>query len=736
MTSPYAQVGAKLVERGYAAIPIMPGTKRPGHIIAGTWVGMNDWRGAYARRLPTETEVEGWGGMAGAGVCVVAGPASNDTIGVDIDVEDGPIVAAIMSVLPHSPVRKAGQKGFTPLFRGAGVVSRSFNEVLADGTKGRRLCDIIGPGRQMVLPPSVHPETRQPYRWIGEVALEMIDPADLPEVPPDLADRIGAALAPFGYRPDPPPARESVDGDNPFRTVNDAAMANLGSWVPRLGLHGLRPARGGYEAVATWRGSSSGQPLERRKRNLKIHPSGIRDMGADLGFTALDLVMTACGCDLDTAFGQLSGWLGRSGGIEIDLQPKRRVERQGGVLIDAETGEILPEDDDPQDGQDWLATPFQWCDPSKIPKRRWLYGGHYIRRFVSATIAPGGIGKSSLTIIEALAMATRRPLLNIHPPEPLKVWLWNGEDPLEEIQRRIAASCLYYGIQREDIAGRLFTDSGRERELIIATESRTGTIIAKPLVEKLIATIIGLKIDVLIIDPFVASHRVSENDNMAIDLVAKQWGIVAERANCAIELVHHARKTAGHEVTVEHARGASSLISAARSVRALNGMTEEEGKKVGIFQPRLYFRSENGKANLAPPPNGATWYHLTSVPLGNGDDGFGEDGFLDTGDVVGVVAPWEWPVLSSELSENVVVEIIVRAGQGDHREDARSPQWFGYVVAEVLDWDAKGSEAKQAIKKIVEKLIDDQRLKVVEAPDNKRMMRRFVVPGDKGVATK
>src|SRR5436305_880618 len=56
------------------------------------------------------------------------------------------------------------------------------------------------------------------------------------------------------------------------------------------------------------------------------------------------------------------------------------------------------------------ATPFSWLDPADIPPRQFLYGGHLIRQFVSTTVAPGGIGKSSLGILEALAMASGKPL--------------------------------------------------------------------------------------------------------------------------------------------------------------------------------------------------------------------------------------------------------------------------------------------------------------------------------------
>jgi hypothetical protein len=53
--------------------------------------------------------------------------------------------------------------------------------------------------------------------------------------------------------------------------------------VPDLELYDCQPVRrGGYEAVATWRESNTGQATAKRKRNLKIHPDGIRDMGGPI----------------------------------------------------------------------------------------------------------------------------------------------------------------------------------------------------------------------------------------------------------------------------------------------------------------------------------------------------------------------------------------------------------------------------------------------------------------------
>jgi RecA-family ATPase len=69
-----------------------------------------------------------------------------------------------------------------------------------------------------------------------------------------------------------------------------------------------------------------------------------------------------------------------------------------------------------------------WAEPSTIPPREWLYGKHLIRKFATATVAPGGVGKSSLELIEALSIVTGRDLLGKGMvPERGRVWWWNGK---------------------------------------------------------------------------------------------------------------------------------------------------------------------------------------------------------------------------------------------------------------------------------------------------------------------
>ena len=74
-------------------------------------------------------------------------------------------------------------------------------------------------------------------------------------------------------------------------------------------------------------------------------------------------------------------------------------------------------------------------------------------------------------------MASGRALLGIKPVQKVRVWYWNGEDPEEETDRRLAAACPHFGIRPEEINGYLFTDSGREMPIKIAEQTRTGTLI-------------------------------------------------------------------------------------------------------------------------------------------------------------------------------------------------------------------------------------------------------------------
>jgi hypothetical protein len=331
------------------------------------------------------------------------------------------------------------------------------------------------------------------------------------------------------------------------------------------------------------------------------------------------------------------------------------------------------------------ATPFRFPDPTTIPPRQWLYGRHLIRKFVSCTISPGGIGKSTLKAAEAVAMASGKPLLGVAVHKPLRVWLWNLEDPQEETMRKLAAIRQHYGLSQEDIEGRLFVDSGRETPLCIA-RMHDGVAVVEPQADDLMAEIAARQIDVVIVDPFVSSHKVSENDNNAIDVVAKEWGRIADKCGVAVDLVHHTRKGNGAESNADSARGAKALVDAARDVEVLNQMTDDEAAKLDVQDNhRLYFRVISDKMNLAPPAEKSRWYRLTSTDLPNGT--------LEWEcDHVGVPVPWQPVGPLHDVPKHLITQVLNAIEEGvpgtddlyTHYNRGGTPRWVGRLVVDIM----------------------------------------------------
>lgn len=366
------------------------------------------------------------------------------------------------------------------------------------------------------------------------------------------------------------------------------------------------------------------------------------------------------------------------------------------------------------------ANPFVWIDAKKIPLRDWLYSTCLIRKFVSVDFAAGGIGKTSHNTVELAAMASGKPLLGVSPKQRLKVWFWNLEDPREEIDRRISAACIRYGLNEHDLLGHLFINHGRDTPLVIAETTKSETKIAHPVVDALVDEIIKNSLDVLIVDPFVSSHKVTENDNNAIDLVAKEWSRVAERGNCAIRLTHHTRKGEA-EVTAESGRGAIALVNASRIARVFNRMTKAEGEKAGISEEnyRRFYRTYIDKENMSPPAERSEWFEIVSVSLPNGPMGV-------AGDSVGVSTPWEWPdPLAGVTGRDFDMSAAAIRG-GLWREDIRSSDWVGKPVANALGLDLSNPKEKAKVFGLIKIWIKAGSLLIVEGLNSDGHSKKWV----------
>jgi hypothetical protein len=377
-------------------------------------------------------------------------------------------------------------------------------------------------------------------------------------------------------------------------------------------------------------------------------------------------------------------------------------------------------------------TTFPDLDPTKLPLRAWLYGSIYMRQFSSLTVANGGVGKSSLVVAEALAMVSGRPLLNVHPAAgPLRVFYWNGEDPIEELHRRFAAAMKQHKISHLEIAGRLFVQSGRTHPIMIAEQDYQKVRLNEPQVQSLIDQFRKQRIDVVIIDPYVSCHRVRESVNDDSDLVAKAWGRIAEEANLSVMLLHHTKKTGGAAATVEDERGAIALIDAVRYARVINKMTATEATNAEIEEGTRwrYMRQDNGKANMSPPES-ATWYQLQSVDLENALPDPGWSG--EHGDNVGVATSWTYPMAETPRITMRDVRRVQEAltADGPWAASPRAERWFGKLVARELAIDLSSGLKRKMIRKVIDGWLAEGWFREVQGTNAAWKPQKFIETGE------
>lgn len=363
------------------------------------------------------------------------------------------------------------------------------------------------------------------------------------------------------------------------------------------------------------------------------------------------------------------------------------VDPYADILKRAQAGQIGVAVDNTD--QPSILQPYVYRDPRTIKPREWLYGTKLLRRFVTVLVAPGGTGKTLLATAIGLSMASGKSLLGEHIHHRVPAWIMNLEDPLEEMERRIAAAMIRHDISGEEIANRLWIHSGRDRRVTMATlaMSEDGTQqVAYPDKDAITKAAREHGIGVIIVDPFVKSHTLEENSNPHMDAVATAWAEVANDTGCAILLVHHVRK--GAVTDIDAARGGKALTDAARVGLLLSGMTEEEGTELDIAAGDRwqYVRVDDAKVNMAPRAIKASWYRIETVPLGNSTPDYPH------GDNVASITPWTPPNplkhITNEELNGALDEIDEGPSPGVLYTDTKrggTDRWAGQVLINKFD---------------------------------------------------
>jgi hypothetical protein len=241
------------------------------------------------------------------------------------------------------------------------------------------------------------------------------------------------------------------------------------------------------------------------------------------------------------------------------------------------------------------------------------------------------------------------------------------EDDIEELQRRILAAMLEYGISREQIKGWLFYACPKGIKL---AEMKDGSRQIGALEKQLRIWIEKHRPDLVVLDPFVKVHALEENDNNAMDFVCDLLAVLAIEYDIAIDAPHHTRKGQLTPGDADAGSGATATRDAGRLNYTLAAMSEQEADQFGIEQDQraAYVRLDKAKVNITPPARNAEWFKLIGVRLDNGNEEY------PNGDEVQTVMQWKppelWAGLSSVILNTVLTEIDNGLPNGQRYTDA------------------------------------------------------------------
>jgi hypothetical protein len=353
-------------------------------------------------------------------------------------------------------------------------------------------------------------------------------------------------------------------------------------------------------------------------------------------------------------------------------------------------------------------------DDQPIPPREWLLGVSFCRQFVSALIGGGGCGKTSVRIVQALSLATGRPLTGEYVFLQAIVLIICLEDGMTELRRRVRAAMKYHKIEAKDVKGHLFLTT--PSRLKMAQYGEGNAVVPGDLDAALRKLIDGKRIDLVIIDPVVKAHAVKENDNRDMDAVVSILAGLAIEGNIAVDILAHERKTLTPTAgDADRMRGATAIKDGARLVYTLTAMSEQEAQAFNVSESerRSLVRLDSAKVNLCPAQE-ARWFRLIGVALDNGNDVY------RNGDEVGTVEPWKPPALFDGFSTSDLNAALdkLRDGMGDGRRYSTSPQAKERAAWRVLQ-EICPSQSEATCRRIIATWVKNDMFTIGEYHDEK-----------------
>lgn len=161
----------KLKNLGWHCIPLIPATKKPIEKLDR----LGGFTGIHHDGIPDEICKE-WDkkyNLKNCGLGLITGKSSNVSV-LDLDTQS----QDILEVIPHSPLIKKGKNLGSYFFQ---HLEDCESKILFGARELDDSVEFLNHNMLVVLPPTLHPSTRKPFEWIGEIkSLNGYSPDKLP----------------------------------------------------------------------------------------------------------------------------------------------------------------------------------------------------------------------------------------------------------------------------------------------------------------------------------------------------------------------------------------------------------------------------------------------------------------------------------------------------------------------------------------------------------------------------
>jgi hypothetical protein len=598
--------------------------------------------------LTPEATFDRWYGPQGehrqrSNMGLVTGKASGGVFCVDLDVKDGSQAMAWWAGLiglhgnnqePDTPSQKTGGGGRQILFRAPeGYSPPTFKTSIG--------IDIRGQGGFMMCPPSRHLSGRD-YAWeAGKAPYEV----EVEEAPDWLMEAIDALRLEFGGTPTGP--RERADSTS---LKNDLGLdiddreqkmqrAVWGKVVDLFRDSPIKPSQGEQDAALaelwTWYLSSTASRLAPRS-------------GMDKA-------------DLLEAEGR--GWseMARKWRYAMNKWDKE-VKAAAAIMPEKPAAEPVKEIEPVRMATETASYRFE---PRSFtgeipPPRPWAYGNFLMYGAVTGIAAPPGVGKTTFSVQLGIAFSLDMKLgpWDKVPGGGGKVWLYNGEEPQEELDRRFMAASCELGVEDHVAANRFFYNSGLDEPLqFVRVDPQTKEIQRHPDTDKIIEIIKAQGVRLFIVDPLIEFNGATE-DGEGLKAAGSVLREIANACQCAVLFFHHTPKASTSDTAagdMNAMRGGGPLIGSARFVSTMFAMSLKDADDYDVpkNERHKYVRFDDAKANMTVMSGEPQWWIKLGVCINNEDS-------IRPADSIGILRPVQ---LRSDGGEDTMAQQMARATQ-------------------------------------------------------------------------